>query len=79
MGESIKMPKAPSVASTQGMSTEKKTKSLEKFKAAADDAKKRKKYKDENDELAVTRMKKGVKFYDSKGSGYLKGGKKVYD
>ena len=38
-----------------------------------------KKYKDENDELAVTRMKKGVKFYDAKGSGYLKGGKKVYD
>ena len=79
MGESIKMPEAPSDASTQGMSTEKKTKSLEKFKAAADDAKKRKKYKDENDELAVTRMKKGVKFYDSKGSGYLKDGKKVYD
>ena len=44
MGESIKMPKAPSDAdSTQGMSTEKKRKSLEKFKAAADDAKKRQK------------------------------------
>jgi hypothetical protein len=81
MGESIKMPKAPSDAdkSTRDMSSEKKKKSLDGFKAAADDAKKRKKYKDENDDLALTRMKKGVRFYDSKGSGYLKGGKKTYD
>lgn len=79
MGESVKMPEAPSDASTEGMSTEKKEKSLDKFKAAASDAKKRQKYKDENDELAVTRMKKGVRFYDSKGSGYLRDGKKTYD
>lgn len=81
MGESIKMPKAPSDAdrSMRDISSEKKQKKLSAFKAAADEAKKRQKYKDENDELAATRMKKGVKFYDSKGSGYIKGGKKVYD
>ena len=81
MSEGIKMPKAPSDAdkSMQGLSSEKKTKRLADFKAAADDAKKRQSDKDRNDELAVTRMKKGVRFYDAKGSGYLKGGKKTYD
>ncbi len=81
MSEGIKMPEAPSDAdkSMKDMSSEKKKKNLDSFRAAADDAKKRQKYKDENDELAVTRMKKGVRFYDSKGSGYIKGGKKTYD
>lgn len=81
MSEGIKMPKAPSDAdkSMRGSSREKKEKTLSNFKAAADDAKKRQKYKDENDELRSTTIKKGVRFYDSKGSGYLKGGKKTYD
>ena len=81
MSEDIKMPKAPSDAdkSMKDMSSDKKKKTLDDFKSAADDAKKRQKYKDENDDLAVTRMKKGVRFYDKKGSGYLKGGKKSYD
>ena len=81
MGEAVKMPQAPSDADkhTQGMSTEKKKKNLEKFKAAASEAQKRQSDQDRKDELAVTRMKKGVRFYDSKGSGYLKGGKKTYD
>ena len=79
MGESVKMPKAPTDADTEGLSAEKKQKSLDKFKSAAADAKKRQSYKDENDNLAVTRMRKGVRFYDSKGSGYLKDGKKTYD
>jgi len=81
MGEAIKMPKAPSDAdkSMRDMSSEKKKKNLDAFKAAAADAKKRQADKDQSDDLALTRMKKGVRFYDSKGSGYLKGGKKTYD
>ena len=81
MSEGIRMPKAPSDAdkSMQGASRQRKEKTLSDFRSAADDAKKRQKYKDENDDLAVTRMKKGVRFYDKKGSGYLKGGKKTYD
>jgi len=81
MSEGIRMPEAPSDAdkSMKGSSRERKERTLSNFKAAADDAKKRQKYKDENDDLAVTRMKKGVRFYDSKGSGYLRGGKKTYD
>ncbi len=81
MSEGIKMPKAPSDAdkSMQGMSSEKKKKNLDSFKAAASEAKKRQSDKDRKDELASTRMKKGIKFYDAKGSGYIKGGKKTYD
>ena len=81
MSEGIRMPKAPSDAdkSMQGASRERKEKTLSNFRAAADDAKKRQKYKDENDELRSTTIKKGVRFYDKKGSGYLKGGKKTYD
>ena len=81
MSEGIKIPKAPSDAdkSMKDASREKKEKTLSSFKSAVNDAKKRQKYKDENDELAVTRMKKGVRFYDKKGSGYLKDGKKSYD
>ena len=81
MGEAIKMPKAPSDAdrSMRDMSSEKKKKNLDSFKAAAEDAKKRQKYKDENDALRSTTIKKGVRFYDKQGSGYIKGGKKTYD
>ena len=81
MSEAIKMPKEPTDAdkSMQGMSSEKKKKNLDSFRAAAADAKKRQGDKDRKDELAVQRMRKGVRFYDAKGSGYLKGGKKTYD
>ena len=81
MSEGIRMPKAPSDAdkSMQGASREKKEKTLSDFKAAADDAKKRQANKQKNDDLYVERKKKGIRFYDSKGSGYLKGGKKTYD
>ena len=81
MSEAIRMPKAPSDAdkSMKDTSREKREKTLSNFKAAVDDAKKRQKYKNENDDLAVTRMKKGVRFYDKTGSGYMKGGKKTYD
>ena len=81
MSEGIRMPKAPSDAdrSMRDMSSEKKKKNLDAFKSAAADAKKRQKYKDENDALRTTTIKKGVRFYDSKGSGYIKGGKKTYD
>ena len=81
MGEAVKMPKAPSDAdrSMQGISPEKKKKKLSDFKAAASEAKGRQKDQDRKDELALTRMKKGIRFYDAKGSGYMKGGKKTYD
>ena len=81
MSEGIKMPEAPSDAdkSMQGASREKKEKTLSAFKSAADDAKKRQANKQKNDDLYVERKKKGIRFYDSKGSGYLKGGKKTYD
>lgn len=81
MSEGIKMPKAPSDADRRmkDMSSEKRKKNLDAFRSAADDAKKRQKYKDENDDLRSTTIRKGVRFYDSKGSGYLKGGKKTYD
>lgn len=81
VSEGIKMPKAPSDAdrNMRDMSSEKRKKNLDDFKAAAADAKKRQKYKDENDKLRSTTINKGVRFYDAKGSGYLKGGKKTYD
>lgn len=81
MSEAIKMPSAPTDAdkNMKDMSGEHKKKTLSAFTTAASEAKKRQKYKDENDELAVTRMKRGVRFYDKQGSGYLKGGKKTYD
>ena len=81
MSEAVKMPKAPSDAdkSMQGISSEKKKKKLTDFRASADDAKRRQSDKDRKDELAVERIRKGVRFYDAKGSGYMKGGKKQYD
>ena len=81
LGEAIKMPKAPSDAdrSMKGISTEKKKKKLEAFKAQADEAKKRQRDEDRKGELAKERRTKGIRFYDAKGSGYIKGGKKEYD
>ena len=38
-----------------------------------------KKMKDQKDKLYKDTKTKGVRFYDSKGSGYMKGGKKKYD
>ena len=35
--------------------------------------------KERKKELAATRQTKGIKFYDAKGSGYMKDGKKVYE
>ena len=37
------------------------------------------KMKDQKEKLYRDTKTKGVRFYDSKGSGYMKGGKKKYD
>lgn len=81
VSEAIRMPRAPqdSDKRMQGISREKKLKTMADFKAASDEAKKRQADKDRKDELYMERRKKGVRFYDAKGSGYLKGGKKHYD
>lgn len=81
MGEAVKMPKAPSDAdrSMKGISAEKKKKKLDAFRAHADEAKKRQKDEDRKGELSSIRRKKGIKFFDAKGSGYIKDGKKHYD
>jgi len=81
MSEGIRMPKAPSDAdkNMKDMSSEKRKRTLDNFRDAVADAKKRQKYKQENDDLRTTTIKKGVRFYDKKGSGYIKGGKKTYD
>lgn len=81
MSEAIKMPRAPqdSDRSMKGISPEKKKKKLDDFRASADDAKKRQNDQKRKDELYIQRKKKGVKFYDSKGSGYIRDGKKHYD
>lgn len=81
LGEAIKMPRAPqdSDRSMKGASKEKKQKKMDEFKKAADEAKKRQSDKKRSDELYMERRKKGIRFYDAKGSGYMKGGKKHYD
>ena len=81
MGEAVKMPRAPqdSDKDMQGISTEKKRKKLSDFKDAVAAAKKRQGDEDRKHELAKERRTKGIKFYDAKGSGYIKGGKKHYD
>ena len=57
--------------------------SYKDFIASADAAKKRQKDKQQKrkvkDAAYVDRIRKGIKFYDSKGSGRLVKGKKVYD
>lgn len=81
LGEAIKMPKAPqdSDKRMQGISSEKKQKKMAEFQSAAAEAKKRQSDSDRKGELAQERRTKGIRFYDAKGSGYMKGGKKVYD
>lgn len=81
MGEAVRMPRAPqdSDKQMQGMSSEKKSKRMDEFKAASDAAKKRLGDQKRKDELYKERKTKGVKFYDSKGSGYIRQGKKHYE
>ena len=81
MGEAVTMPRAPqdSDKDMQGMSSEKKRKMLEDFKTQAAAAKKRQGDEDRKAELASERRTKGIRFYDAKGSGYIKAGKKQYD
>lgn len=81
MGEAIKEPRKPqdSDRGMKGMSRQKKEKKMSEFKKAAEEAKKRKADKARSDELYMERRKKGVKFYDAKGSGYIRDGKKHYD
>ena len=62
-----------------GMSPEKKKRAMDQFRERSEEAAKRKKDKERKGELAHERMTKGVRFYDAKGSGYIKGGKKHYD
>ena len=73
MDESLKAPKL------DGISPEKKRKKLDAFKAQADEAKAREKDKDKKHSLYKERKTKGIRFYDAKGSGYIKSGKKTYD
>jgi len=79
MGEAIKMPKAPGQKELGGMSSDHKKKKLQDFRAQVDDAKKRQSDQKRKDDLYMTRKKRGIKFYDAKGSGYIKDGKKQYD
>jgi len=53
-------------------------KQLEKEKKEKE-GEKRQSAKKRKDELATERMTKGIRFYDKKGSGYIRDGKKVYD
>lgn len=81
MGEAVKMPRAPQETDKhmQGISAQKKKKKLDDFKAQVEDAKKRQRDEDRKSELRAERRTKGIRFYDSKGSGYIKNGKKEYD
>lgn len=81
MGEGVKMPQAPSDADKdmQGITAQKKKKKLEDFHSSVADAKKRQSDQDRKDQLYLERKRKGIKFYDSKGTGYIKNGKKHYD
>lgn len=54
-------------------------KKMETFRKDRDEAAARNKDRQQKDDLKITLIKKGVRFYDKKGSGYLKGGKKTYD
>lgn len=63
----------------KGMSGEKKRKALDDFRTAAAEAKKRNQRKDEDSKLRAQTREKGVRFYDKRGSGYIRKGKKHYD
>lgn len=76
MDESLK---APGHKQLDGFSREKKKKKLDAFKAQADEAKAREKDKEKKHSLYKERKERGIRFYDAKGSGYIKGGKKTYD
>ena len=76
MDESLR---APGHKQLSGISPDKKRKKLSDFKAQADEAKSREKDKDKKHSLYKERKTKGIRFYDSKGSGYMKDGKKTYD
>ena len=61
------------------MSSDSKKRAMDAFRERSAEAKKRKSDKDNKDKLASERMTKGIRFFDKKGSGYIKGGKKRYD
>lgn len=81
LGEAVKMPREPRETDRhmRGISSEKKRKKLDAFRAQADEAKKRQRDEDRKGELAKERRTKGIRFYDAKGSGYIRDGKKNYD
>ena len=81
LGEAVRMPRRPqdSDKDMEGMSRQRKEKKLSDFRAAADAAKKRQNDENRKGELAAERRTKGIRFFDAKGSGYIKGGKKTYD
>lgn len=61
------------------MSSDNRKRAMDAFRERSDEAKKRKADKNKKDELASERMTKGIRFFDKKGSGYIKKGKKSYD
>ena len=61
------------------MSSDSKKRAMDAFRERSAEAKKRKSDKDNKDKLASERMTKGIRFFDKKGSGYIKKGKKSYD
>lgn len=63
----------------KGMSREKKQRAMDKFRERSKEAAKRKEDKERKSDLAHERRTKGIRFYDAKGSGYIRDGKKVYD
>lgn len=79
MSEGVRMPKPDNPSTVQKMGGREKRKSLADFQSAVSAAKKRQSDQDRKDELYMERKKKGIKFYDAKGSGYIRDGKKHYD
>ena len=69
-----------SLAQQQTRKAAAETRSLAKFKQKAKEAKERQEAKkDLHNKMKVDLRNKGVRFYDSKGSGWVKSGKKEYD